>query len=254
MVAHRAHYPEAVGSIPASAPNIFLDRLSESDAERALAPSGLPWHSFRISTLTANAEPGEFTADVFTYARDSHPDFFGDVINVKKGAFADVISKQNDGEPWPIIWTHMESIPPIGVVLNAEDRAKTVRLHAKLRIADEGISGQYARSVREGWLDNSLTDFSVSVMFDRDSMETEELGDGPYGMSYRFIFSKVVQVREVSPTLAGRMPGARLIDAFANTRNHVASNDRVEAIETDSVKMPPPDVAFSRLRRLRSGR
>jgi hypothetical protein len=49
-----------------------------------------------------------------------------------------------------VAWSHVWTIPPVGQALHAVEDAKGLRIKARLFLDDDGISGQYARSIHTG--------------------------------------------------------------------------------------------------------
>ena len=180
-----------------------------------------PWQfaaSFRLSET-----PGEFEADCCPLGVDSHPSFFGDVVNFQPGSYDDIMPSLNEnesGDSVAILFSHDRGLPPIGQGLSFRATRRMLSMHARLRLEDDGIAGQYARSTRNAMLDGSLHDVSVSVDWLREDEEIEELEDAEPVFGFpplRIKVSRVNTLFEVSPTLAGRMPDARVRSAFSRS-------------------------------------
>lgn len=116
----------------------------------------IEWKSERVGVARCPAEfkllgedepAGTFEAYVAIFGTPDRPDFFGDSDVIEPGAFTRTL--QEKGLP-PIVWSHVWTIPPVGQSLQAVEDAKGLRLKARLFLDDDGISGQYARSIHTG--------------------------------------------------------------------------------------------------------
>lgn len=202
--------------------------LSEELASEVLDE---PWQfaaAFRMSET-----PGEFEADCCPMGVDSHPNIFGDVIQFRPGAYDDVLPQLNaeDGDSVAILFSHDRGLPPIGQGLEFRATRRMLSMRARLRVEDDGIAGQYARSTRNSMIDGSLHDVSVSVDWHAADEEVEEIegADDVFGFPpLRIFVNRVDTLFEVSPTLAGRMPGARVRRAFSR-----AAGSRVYTPESE---------------------
>ena len=190
----------------------LLDKSAER--ERVFSQAGVPWHDYGAEVFVGEESglaEGEFRAIVSVFEKPDRPDFFGDVDIIHRGAFADVIEAAEAGKPWPVVWTHEWGIPPLGPTLKARERREGLEVHGKMRLADPGVSGDFARSIHQAMQDRSLRAFSFAFIPDEKTTELEETGEGPFGPTFTRHIHRISEVFEVGPTLVGRHPATRLI-------------------------------------------
>jgi HK97 family phage prohead protease len=150
-------------------------------------------------------QPGYFKALVAVF---NNVDDGGD--RIIPGAFRK--SLKSNPRP-PIIWSHRWEIPPIGQTLKAKETESGLEIEGQLLLDDDGISGDYARSVLSGFKAGALKEFSFA--FDvTDSEEVEEKGKTVREL-------KALNVFEVGPTLIGMNRETALLEVASNGLNVV---------------------------------
>lgn len=149
--------------------------------------------------------PGTFEAYVAIFGTPDRPDFFGDSDVIEPGAFTQTL--QEKGLP-PIVWSHVWTIPPVGQALQAVEDAKGLRIKARLFLDDDGISGQYARSIHTGMTAIPPVVREFSFAFEAKEWSDEKAQNGQY---IRHL--KRLELFEVGPVLVGRHPDTELIAA-----------------------------------------
>lgn len=169
------------------------------------------------------SEDGVFEAYVAIFNTPDRPDFFGDSDIIDPGAFTATL--QEKGLP-PIVWGHNWDVPPIGHSLKAVEDGKGLRITGKLFTQDEGISGQYAKSVYTGMTSTPPVVKEFSFAFEAQEW-SDERKDG------RFIrHLKKVELFEVGPVLVGRHPDTELIGA----KGIDGPPRRLPAVDGDAVR------------------
>lgn len=174
----------------------------------------IEWKSERLGVarcpadfkLLGEGEPaGTFEAYVALFGTPDRPDFFGDSDVIEPGAFTQTL--QEKGLP-PIVWSHVWTIPPVGQALQAVEDAKGLRIKARLFLDDDGISGQYARSIHTGMTATPPVVREFSFAFEAKEWSDEKAQNGQY---IRHL--KRLELFEVGPVLVGRHPDTELIAA-----------------------------------------
>ena len=156
--------------------------------------------------LLGEGEPsGTFEAYVAIFGTPDRPDLFGDSDVIEPGAFAQTL--QEKGLP-PVVWSQVWTIPPVGQALQAVEDAKGLRIKARLFLDDDGISGQYARSIHTGMTATPPVVREFSFAFEAKEWSDEK---GPTGQYIRHL--KRLELFEVGPVLVGRHPDTELIGA-----------------------------------------
>jgi HK97 family phage prohead protease len=156
--------------------------------------------------LLGDGEPsGTFEAYVAIFSTPDRPDLFGDSDVIEPGAFTQTL--QEKGLP-PIVWSHVWTIPPVGQALQAVEDAKGLRIKARLFLDDDGISGQYARSIHTGMTATPPVVREFSFAFEAKEWGDEKASNGQY---IRHL--KRLELFEVGPVLVGRHPDTELIAA-----------------------------------------
>ena len=155
--------------------------------------------------LGEGESPGTFEAYVAIFGTPDRPDFFGDSDVIEPGAFTQTL--QEKGLP-PVVWSHVWTIPPVGQALQAVEDSKGLRIKARLFLDDDGISGQYARSIHTGMTATPPVVREFSFAFEAKEWSEEK------GQSGQFIrHLKGLELFEVGPVLVGRHPDTELIGA-----------------------------------------
>lgn len=156
--------------------------------------------------VLGEGEPaGTFEAYVAIFGTPDRPDLFGDADIIEPGAFTQTL--QEKGLP-PIVWSHVWTIPPVGQALQAVEDAKGLRIKARLFLDDDGISGQYARSIHTGMTATPPVVREFSFAFEAKEWSDEK------GANSQFIrHLKRLELFEVGPVLVGRHPDTELIGA-----------------------------------------
>ncbi|MBI2764921.1 MAG: HK97 family phage prohead protease [Chloroflexi bacterium] len=156
--------------------------------------------------LLGEGEPaGTFEAYVAIFGTPDRPDFFGDSDIIEPGAFTQAL--QEKGLP-PVVWSHVWTIPPVGQALQAVEDAKGLRIKARLFLDDDGISGQYARSIHTGMTATPPVVREFSFAFEAKEWSDEKVQTGQF---IRHL--KRLELFEVGPVLVGRHPDTELIGA-----------------------------------------
>ncbi|MGE5502719.1 MAG: HK97 family phage prohead protease [Ignavibacteriales bacterium] len=156
--------------------------------------------------ILGEGEPaGTFEAYVAIFGTPDRPDVFGDADVIEPGAFTHTL--QEKGLP-PIVRSHVWTIPPVGQALQAVEDAKGLRIKARLFLDDEGISGQYARSIHTGMTATPPVVREFSFAFEAKEWSDEKGANGQY---IRHL--KRLELFEVGPVLVGRHPDTELIAA-----------------------------------------
>lgn len=148
---------------------------------------------------------GTFEAYVAIFSTPDRPDFFGDPDVIGSGAFTQTL--QEKGLP-PIVWSHVWTIPPVGQALQAVEDAKGLRIKARLFLDDDGISGQYARSIHTGMTATPPVVREFSFAFEAKEWSDEKAQNGQF---IRHL--KRLELFEVGPVLVGRHPDTEPIAA-----------------------------------------
>lgn len=148
---------------------------------------------------------GTFEAYVAIFGTPDRPDFFGDSDIIEPGAFTQTL--QEKGLP-PVVWSHVWTIPPVGQALQAVEDVKGLRIRARLFLDDDGISGQYARSIHTGMTATPPVVREFSFAFEAKEWSDEKAPNGQY---IRHL--KRLELFEVGPVLVGRHPDTELIGA-----------------------------------------
>ncbi|GAB4333659.1 MAG: hypothetical protein Kow0010_20280 [Dehalococcoidia bacterium] len=156
--------------------------------------------------LLGEGEPsGTFETYVAIFSTPDRPDLFGDSDVIEPGAFTQTL--QEKGLP-PVVWSHVWTIPPVGQALQAVEDAKGLRIKARLFLDDDGISGQYARSIHTGMTATPPVVREFSFAFEAKEWSDEKASNGQY---IRHL--KRLELFEVGPVLVGRHPDTELIAA-----------------------------------------
>lgn len=188
--------------------------------------------------LLGEGEPaGTFEAYVAIFGTPDRPDIFGDSDVIEPGAFTQTL--QEKGLP-PVVWSHVWTIPPVGQALQAVEDAKGLRIKARLFLDDDGISGQYARSIHTGMTATPPVVREFSFAFEAKEWSDEKASNGQY---IRHL--KRLELFEVGPVLVGRHPDTELIGAKSQPlERQPAMPDPQAAVRTLTAKSP----AFLRAR------
>ncbi len=174
----------------------------------------IEWKSERVGVarcpadfkLLGEGEPaGSFEAYVAVFGTPDRPDFFGDSDVIEPGAFTQTL--QEKGLP-PVVWSHVWTIPPVGQALQAVEDPKGLRIKARLFLEDDGISGQYARSIHTGMTATPPVVREFSFAFEAQEWSDEKAANGQH---IRHL--KRLELFEVGPVLVGRHPDTELIGA-----------------------------------------
>lgn len=165
---------------------------------------GVATERVELKVLGEGDQPGTFEAYVSVFNTPDRPDFFGDSDVMDPGAFTQTL--QEKGLP-PIVWSHLWEVPPIGHSLSAVEDERGLRIKGRLFLEDEGISGQYAKSVYTGMTSSPPVVKEFSFAFEAQEW-FDEKKDGRY---VRHL--KRVELFEVGPVLVGRHPDTELIGA-----------------------------------------
>lgn len=164
--------------------------------------------------LLGEGEPaGTFEAYVAIFGTPDRPDFFGDSDVIEPGAFTQTL--QEKGLP-PVVWSHVWTIPPVGQALQAAEDEKGLRIKARLFVDDDGISGQYARSIHTGMTATPPVVREFSFAFEAKEWSDEKRD------SQHIRHLKRLELFEVGPVLVGRHPDTELIGA----KSHVVEPPR----------------------------
>jgi HK97 family phage prohead protease len=119
---------------------------------------------------------GTFEAYVAILGTPDRPDLFGDSDVIEPGAFTQTL--QEKGLP-PIVWSHVWTIPPVGQALQAVEDTKGLRIKGRLFLEDDGISGQYARSIHTGMTATSPVVREFSFAFEAKEWSDEKAQNRP---------------------------------------------------------------------------
>lgn len=174
----------------------------------------IEWKSERLGVARCPAEykllgeeepSGTFEAYVAIFGTPDRPDLFGDSDIIEPGAFTQTL--QEKGLP-PVVWSHVWTIPPVGHAIQAIEDSKGLRIKARLFLDDDGISGQYARSIHTGMTATPPVVREFSFAFEAKEWSDEKAQNGQY---IRHL--KRLELFEVGPVLVGRHPDTELIAA-----------------------------------------
>jgi HK97 family phage prohead protease len=200
----------------------------------------IEWKSERLGVARCPAEykllgeeepAGTFEAYVAVFSTPDRPDLFGDSDVIEPGAFAQTL--QEKGLP-PVVWSHVWTIPPVGQALQAVEDVKGLRIRARLFLDDDGISGQYARSIHTGMTATPPVVREFSFAFEAKEWSDEKAPNGQY---IRHL--KRLELFEVGPVLVGRHPDTELIGAKSQRIEQVtAALDPVAITTALATKSP----------------
>jgi HK97 family phage prohead protease len=174
----------------------------------------IEWKSERLGVARCPADfkvlgegeaAGTFEAYVAIFGTPDRPDFFGDSDVIEPGAFTETL--QEKGLP-PVVWSHVWTIPPVGQAIQAVEDSKGLRIKARLFLDDDGISGQYARSIHTGMTATPPVVREFSFAFEAKEWSDEKAQSGQY---IRHL--KRLELFEVGPVLVARHPDTELIAA-----------------------------------------
>lgn len=166
---------------------------------------GVGYAPVELKVLGDGEPEGTFEAHVAMFNTPDRPDWFGDSDVIDPGAFTQTL--QLKGMP-PIVWSHEWGIPPIGVPIKAIEDEIGLYIKARLFLEDDGISGQYAKSVRTGMTSSPPVVREFSFAFEAQEWSHEKTETGQF---IRHL--KRVELFEVGPVLIGRHPDTELIGA-----------------------------------------